>query len=71
MSKTILLGSAVALGVFAFLFLLSPMFNGFGYGGMMGGRYSGQSWGPRACPAVSDYDGGYRSNGWGMMGNWR
>jgi len=71
MSKTILLGSVAVLGIFIFLFLISPVFSDFGYGPMMGGRYSGQNWGPNNCPAFNGYNGGYRNNGWGMMGNWR
>jgi hypothetical protein len=71
MGKTILLGSVAVLGLLAFLFLASPIFAGFGRGTMMGGRYTGQNWGPGSCHSFGGYNGETRNNNWGMMGNWR
>jgi hypothetical protein len=71
MSKTILLGSAAVLGIFVFLFLISPVFTGFGFGSMMGGSYYGQNRGSNGCPMFDGDEGGAINNNWGMMGNWR
>jgi hypothetical protein len=71
MGKAILLGLAAGLGIFAFFFLISQFFFGFGSGAMMGGRYSGQNGGSGNCPVINGYNGSSGNNNWGMMGNWR
>ena len=75
MSKmNIFLGSIAVLGLFAVLFLITPVFSHNGYGYMMG-NYNGQNIGSNGCPMFDgDERGAVNSNNtndWGMMGNWR